>query len=422
MITHGVLALDPSTERRLAEIAAHLKPHTGAIVRAWREAYEAFAAERLPEGLGSTLRCGPEEFDLIVGSLTELPLERYYLQMAEAGRRFAGSPVSYEALTAWIHLLEDSYLPFINQICTEHELFKDVLMSFDALLHNDFAIIASAYFEAREQVILERSRQLAALSEDNRRLYEAERAVRREVELSRERQNRLLAQLITAQEDERRRISLEIHDGPTQGFSAVLMSLQTCRELAATDPQRAVRLLEGLEGTVREIIVEMRRLINDLRPSGLDDMGLLAAVKQQLRLFSRDTGIRATLAVQGEPAEPDPQTSAILFRILQEGLANARKHSGAETVEVGLDFAPDGRELTLAVSDDGQGFEVRPLEQGADLLRFGLMGMRERAELLGGEFSLASAPGQGTRVTVRVPLGPAPVPSPSTPAGRGEEP
>lgn len=381
MIETGVLDLEPEVEQQIREVARRLNPYAPSAIAQWEREYRAFAQKHLAPEEVPVLQCSRREYDLLIGSLSEIPLDQYYRRIAEAAREFVARQVSYESLTAWVHLLEDAYLPYIiKEIKSPEEAFE-ILMSLDALLHNDFAIIASAYFEAREREIIERNRLLAEM---NRR------------------QNQLLAQIITAQEDERRRISIEIHDGPTQSMSAVLLTLQTCRHLFEKDPQTAVQKLEEVEEALRANIAELRRLINDLRPPGLDDIGLVSALKQYFRKFLEDTGLKGRFEVEGEVVEPDWRTATMLFRIVQECLNNVRKHAQATQVRVKIKFK-EGL-VKVVVADDGKGFDPKVLQNGGRPLQFGLLGMRERAEMLGGSLIIDSALGKGTKITLSAPL------------------
>ncbi len=381
MIETGVLDLEPEVEKQIREIACRLNRYAPAAIDQWEREYRAFARKHLAPEEVQVLQCSRREYDLLIGSLSELPLDQYYRQIAQAAREFVARQVSYESLTAWVHLLEDAYLPYITKEIESPEEALEILMSLDALLHNDFAIIASAYFEAREREIIERNRLLAEMNQ---------------------RQNQLLAQIITAQEDERRRISIEIHDGPTQSMSAVLLTLQTCRLLFEKDPQTAARKLEEVEEALRANIAELRRLINDLRPPGLDDIGLVSALKQYFREFLESTGLQGRFEVKGKVVEPDWRTATMLFRIVQECLNNVRKHAQATQVRVKMKFKEDL--VKIVVADDGKGFDPKGLQNSGRPLQFGLLGMRERAEMLGGSLIIDSAPGKGTKITLSAPL------------------
>lgn len=205
-------------------------------------------------------------------------------------------------------------------------------------------------------------------------------------------------QVTQAQEDERLRIARELHDEMAQELVHVVRSLERLRHSSGA---RQTESVDGLLETTRNLVQAVRRYSRDLRPSVLDDLGLLAAIE----MLVDDTNARlpagARLAVAGRPRRVDSTVELALFRIAQEALRNAEKHASATSATVDLEF--DGDEIRLAVADDGAGFaaptEISSLAPGGKL---GLVGMKERAELVGGRFDLHSVPGEGTRINVQV--------------------
>jgi signal transduction histidine kinase len=213
----------------------------------------------------------------------------------------------------------------------------------------------------------------------------------------------LLAQIVSAQEDERRRVAMDIHDGPAQTLYSVLYRLQTCRALLQKDLDRGLRRLETLEQTARQSLQEVRELICELRPPLLDDLGLLAAMQQYVDKFAADTGVAVNFVSQIRAQVPDPAIQTALFRILQEALNNVRKHAVATRVEVRLDA--DETEVRALVADDGRGFELaQSCSSNAPGHHLGLAGMRERAEMFRGSVQVQSQPGNGTTILVRMPI------------------
>jgi signal transduction histidine kinase len=155
----------------------------------------------------------------------------------------------------------------------------------------------------------------------------------------------------------------------------------------------------SMQGLLDATVASARRISSDLRPLMLDDLGHTAAAEWMVQNFSSRTGIACDLELgRGDLDLPDPYATTV-FRVLQESLTNAAKHAQATRVDVSLER--EGPEIVLAVSDDGRGFEpAAPVRPNA----FGLVGLRERALLVGGEISIDSAPGRGTRVELRVPV------------------
>jgi len=210
--------------------------------------------------------------------------------------------------------------------------------------------------------------------------------------------------IIKAQEEERRRVAREIHDGPAQALANLVFRVEFCEKLLAAGrlPELQGELAE-LKGLIKGSLQEVRKIIFDLRPMALDDLGLVPALRRYLEGLEEREGLGVYLTVTGEAVRLASVVEVGLFRIVQEALQNVLKHARAATVRVTLSY---GREqLRLSVRDDGRGFDLREIEnRGPEGGRFGLISMRERAELLGGRLEVQSAPGQGTRVTVAVPI------------------
>jgi len=221
--------------------------------------------------------------------------------------------------------------------------------------------------------------------------------------LYRERQESLKSyarQVTQAQEDERLRIARELHDETAQELVLLSRKLEQLKSRVGSD---RVQEIDGLLTMTRGTIQAVRRYSRDLRPSVLDDLGLRAAIE----MVVEDTGHRlpkgASIQITGRERRLDGPLELALFRIAQEALRNVEKHSAATMATVELDFGAN--EIRLAVSDDGQGFSAA--RNVSELIRsgkLGLVGMKERAELVGGTFELRSDPGTGTLISVRVPF------------------
>jgi two-component system, NarL family, sensor histidine kinase DegS len=208
--------------------------------------------------------------------------------------------------------------------------------------------------------------------------------------------------VIRAQEEERRRLSREIHDGPAQLLNSVVLRIDVCQRLFETDLTRLRDELQQLKELVRLSLQDVRKIIFDLRPMALDDLGLIPALRAFLKDFQSKHGMEVDLAVFGSDERYDPVFEVALFRLVQEALNNTQKHAGTTRAWVRVERL--GRELRLTVKDNGAGFElekVRELSGG----KFGLVGMQERTELLGGTMEVHTAPGQGTRLQFTFPLG-----------------
>lgn len=204
----------------------------------------------------------------------------------------------------------------------------------------------------------------------------------------------LSKRLLSVQEQERVRIAREVHDELGQALTAMKIDLQQL----GTRHRELQEPLAGLAHTIDETVDIVRRIAADLRPAILDDLGITAALEQQLRRLRESTGIRTTLTVAEEP-EIDTLTGATFYRITQEALANVVRHAAATAVDISLVLERGAAVLTI--KDDGRGM---PREKADDPKSLGLLGIRERAELLGGSMTIDSRPGEGTAVVVTLPL------------------
>ena len=202
-----------------------------------------------------------------------------------------------------------------------------------------------------------------------------------------------------AREQEKARIARELHDELGQGLTALKMDVGWLRANIGSPSREVSEKIASMQGLLDATVASARRISADLRPLMLDDLGLTAAAEWMVQNFSSRTGIACDLELgRGDLDLPDPYATTV-FRVLQESLTNAAKHAQATRVDVSLER--EGPEIVLAVSDDGRGFEpAAPVRPNA----FGLVGLRERALLVGGEISIDSAPGRGTRVELRVPV------------------
>ncbi|NLY10201.1 MAG: histidine kinase [Firmicutes bacterium] len=210
--------------------------------------------------------------------------------------------------------------------------------------------------------------------------------------------------VIKVQEDERRRVAREIHDGPAQDLANVVLKAEICEKMfvQGRGKETMVELAE-LKDMIKESLNDVRRIIYNLRPMTLDDLGLIPTVKKFIDEFKSQTGIRAELTVLGKQKRLDQSVEVALFRTIQEALNNCKKHAEATRVSVKIEFLSNA--INVVIDDNGKGFEpqiVRTKMIQND--HFGLLGMEERIVLLGGTWNLQSAPGQGTRIIARIPL------------------
>ena len=256
--------------------------------------------------------------------------------------------------------------------------------------------------EAAENARIEAERrsheETARLNEELRRANAETTRLLREVQYRDALRGELLQRITTAQENERRRIARELHDGTGQMLTGVALGLRGTAQLGCEDLDKIQRRLSELEKMATDAIGELRILINDLRPPQLDDMGLIAALRWQIDSINQRCDFSTRLEVTGDPESLPPEVETTLFRVVQEGLTNIIKHAKATQVEVTLNFR-DG--LTLTVHDNGVGFSPAAMMQDDKLHKaWGLIGMQERASLINATLKLESAPGEGSTLTV----------------------
>jgi signal transduction histidine kinase len=228
----------------------------------------------------------------------------------------------------------------------------------------------------------------ASLALENARLHEERLAILRQQ----------LVQVTAAQEEERQRIARELHDGVGPALASMNLRLRTARKLLDRDQDAAARELEELAELSQDNVRDIRRMIYDLRPAALDELGLVPALRQYLNRCQREHDLQIGFSANQAERLPAPVETA-LFRIVQEAVNNVVKHAGARRVEVTL--AQDDGFVALAVADDGQGFDPAAPRSGQHV---GLWSMRERVVQLGGRFELQSGPGQGTVLNAWLPL------------------
>ena len=237
----------------------------------------------------------------------------------------------------------------------------------------------------------------ATLALENARLHGERMAILRQQ----------LAQVTAAQEEERQRIARELHDGVGPALASLNIRLRTARKLLERDQHPAAGEIEELAELAQANIQDIRRLIYDLRPAALDELGLAPALREYVARYREEQGLEVALALPAlspvEGPESDERLPATLetalFRIVQEALANVAKHAQARRVEVTM--TRDRGEVTLRIADDGRGFDPQAPRPGTHL---GLWSIPERVEQLGGRFEVESTPGRGTKLTVTIPV------------------
>ena len=230
---------------------------------------------------------------------------------------------------------------------------------------------------------------------ENATLYE-------EVQQSDKLRGEFLHRVVSAQEAERQRIARELHDGTGQTLTALGLGLAAAADRLDNDPAAVRRQLVDMKQMNAQVLQEVHNVIADLRPSILDNLGLVPALRGHISAFEGRTGIQTQLIVQGKSVRLKPEVETTVFRIVQESLTNVVRHAQARSVLVTIVFGDDG--VHLSIQDDGRGFDVAQALAGEDgRAAWGLLGIQERASLVGGSAELVSAPDQGTTVRVSIP-------------------
>lgn len=346
------------------------------------------------EALSHTLEAEAQVPIVLRKLISDLPLESAWLYL-EANRQSGprlfserpdgGGRVQGRSPQEMHRLIETSGATQVNE-----DSIAVPLSTKDELLGTLAATVAtgSSPTDAQIEVLTTVARQLCAAIV-NARLYREKQASLQSY----------VRHVTEAQEEERLRISRELHDETAQQLVSLVRGLEQIRDGLEATTQSVDELIEG----AREAIRSVRRFSRDLRPSALDDLGLMPAIEMIVEEADSRLPGGVTLGVTGRAERVAKAVQLALFRIAQESLRNVEKHAEATSAAVEVDFKPDA--ITLSISDDGVGFIASNVSALARAGKLGLVGMKERCELVGGSFDLRSSPGKGTRVAVAVRYG-----------------
>lgn len=205
--------------------------------------------------------------------------------------------------------------------------------------------------------------------------------------------------MIQAQEAERQRLSRQMHDGPAQALSNFILQTEIATRLFDVDQDSAREELQTLKASATNTFKQVRDFIFQLRPMMLDDLGMVPTVKRYVDAVREQSGIEISVSITGTERRLEPYLEVVVFRSVQELLTNAIAHSQASEVKLQLDVPEN--EVRVRLDDNGRGFDTSILETRSNL---GLKLIKERAEMLGGDFELDSVVGHGTRVFFRIPI------------------
>jgi PAS domain S-box-containing protein len=352
--------------------------------------------------------------------LTERERTEQALQQSEAMFRSLT-----ETTSAWVYIIQNNRLCYVNSAAVAGiEYAREELVGHElgALIHPDDWSAIQARRQARKlgqaipliyeaRAVTKTGRVLWFQVASNRIAYHNAPAelctaiditdrkrAEEQLKISEQRLHQLAGYLQTIREEERTRIAREIHDELGQAMTAMKMDLSWLTKRVPEEQAPIHERLKGMIELVSDTITTVRRLATQLRPGILDDLGLPAALEWQAHEFQTRTGIGCDFVAEADVSDLAPERATAIFRICQEALTNVARH--AEATQVHIRLWEEQNQLRLEVQDNGRGIST---SETAHLRSFGLLGMQERAFLLGGEFQLTGSPTHGTTVTARIP-------------------
>jgi PAS domain S-box-containing protein len=328
----------------------------------------------------------------------------------------------------FLNFLKQVFAGSAKRVC-EANLLREGGASFCANIHGAAASSASGPQKWCRVVVSditalklseEAQRRVEGLADANRDLRQEiarRQAVEKSLKKSEQHQCQLLAQshimqdklrhlsreVLQAQEEERKRISLELHDVIAQTLTGINVQLGALAKRIRLNPDEFDRSVAQTQRWVEKSVDIVHRFARELRPAVLDDLGLIPALHTFMKSFTAQTGVRTHLTVFAGIEHLDTAGRTTLFRVAQEALTNVAKHAQASSVEVSIHKLPDC--ICMKIKDDGKSFHAQRLMKAKGGKRLGLLGMRERLEMIGGHFDVESAPGEGTTIQAQIPLG-----------------
>jgi signal transduction histidine kinase len=341
----------------------------------------------LLDGLGRYLLAVP------AAMLAALALQDQAFEMFKNKHRSLGNSLAISSFWFAIYSLTQFFVHPINMFpafYVNEEVFL-AYTGFPIQLIRTVAAITITFGLVRATHYMEEERKNAFFAAQQSRLQALEQreSLRRD----------LLRHIVEAQEDERARIARELHDETSQTLTAFTLDLATLRELAKRKPQIKV-IVDRLQEHSREMSQGLYNIVHDLRPAQLDDLGLVPTIKSLLESECCPKGMKVTFKVSGAEKRLDSLIDTVLYRVAQEALTNVSRHANTDQAILHIDYSPGA--VTLVVKDSGIGFD--PNEPLRPPRGWGLEGMRERVEAVGGRLSLQTAPGRGTTVEVVIPV------------------
>ena len=290
---------------------------------------------------------------------------------------------------------------------------RQVEMALDTIPRGDIQEAYTAVLDTRQRLFTMRG-QLEKLQSDQRNLTRYLDLLRNILEFTNpgeyespvseegEPTQPLVVRIIEAQERERYRLSQQMHDGPAQSLTNLILQAEICERLSDKDPERARAELVNLKNAVAATFQKVKGFILNLRPMMLDDLGLVPTLRRYVGSFSDNSAVPTHLTITGKERRVASHKEVTIFRLIQDLLNNAVEHSSASNVQINLDMGDDF--VRVSVEDNGSGFEFTDMLNSPDEDRLGLATMRERVEMLGGQIQFDSSLGRGTKVSFELPV------------------
>ena len=257
--------------------------------------------------------------------------------------------------------------------------------------------VAAANEEVRQEIT-----RRSVIEESLNKSEQLQRRLLAESRLMQERLRHLSRQVLLAQEEERKRISRELHDVIAQTLTGINLRLAALKQAAGFNKQHLGRDISRTQRLVEKSVDMVHRFARELRPAVLDDLGLIPALHSFVKLFSQRTRIHVHLKAYATVEQLSIQQRTVFYRVAQEALTNVSRHAQAGHVVISIQKLPDA--VAMTINDDGKSFEVERAANSRGRKRLGLLGMKERLEMIGGQFAIESVAGRGTTVTAKLPL------------------
>jgi signal transduction histidine kinase len=275
---------------------------------------------------------------------------------------------------------------------------NDQLVQLNQALNQRSVDLTASNWQLQQEILQRKSAEesLKKSEQHYSRLLEQSRHMQEQLRL-------LSRQLLSAQEEERKMISRELHDQIAQTLTGINIRLASLKTESTLNTKGLQKKISSTQRLVEKSVDIVHRFARELRPTVLDDLGLIPALHSFMKSFARRTGVRTSLTAFAAVERLDTAKRTVLFRVAQEALTNVARHAQAGRVEVNIQKLPDC--ICMKIKDDGKSFNVERTLHANGGKRLGLLGMRERLEMVGGKFVVESSPGKGTTVLAQIPPG-----------------